>query len=154
VPSAFAHVSIEHKFVLTTPRHRKKYARHTKRQTRRTGIPRRQSPATLRRLRQVVRQASREGLLRLQAEGRAAGQASQREVAHIRARRYTARSLLALARFSQRIAVNIAKLPELLRKGLTGVPPPLWSRKQRVGLAHEPIGNEADPFLCGPVEHV
>ena len=50
--------------------------------------------------------------------------------------------------------MNIAKLPELVRKGLTGVPPPLWPRKQRVGLAHEPIGNEADPFLCGPVEHV
>ena len=50
--------------------------------------------------------------------------------------------------------MNIAKLPELVRKGLTGVPPPLWPRKQRVGLAHEPIGNEADPLLRGRVEVV
>ena len=49
---------------------------------------------------------------------------------------------------ARRIAANIAKLPEL------GVSPPLWSRKQRVGLAHVPIGNEADPFLCGHVERV
>jgi hypothetical protein len=39
-------------------------------------------------------------------------------------------------------------------KSLTGVPASLRPRKQRVGLAHEPIGNEADPFLCGPVEDV
>jgi len=28
----------------------------------------------------------------------------------------------------------------------------LWSRKQRVGLARQPIGHEADPLLRGPVE--
>ena len=28
----------------------------------------------------------------------------------------------------------------------------LWSRKQSVGLAGQPIGDEADPFLRGPVE--
>ena len=29
---------------------------------------------------------------------------------------------------------------------------PLRAGKQRVGLAHDPIGNEADPLLRGPVE--
>jgi hypothetical protein len=28
----------------------------------------------------------------------------------------------------------------------------LWSRKHSVGLAHQPIGDEADPLLRGPVE--
>ena len=28
----------------------------------------------------------------------------------------------------------------------------LWSRKQSVGLAHQPIGDEAGPLLRGPVE--
>jgi hypothetical protein len=28
----------------------------------------------------------------------------------------------------------------------------LWSRKQCVGLARQPIGDEADPLLRGPVE--
>jgi len=28
----------------------------------------------------------------------------------------------------------------------------LWSRKQSVGLAHQPIGDEADPLLRGGIE--
>ena len=28
----------------------------------------------------------------------------------------------------------------------------LWPRKQSVGLTHEPVGDEADPLLRGPVE--
>jgi hypothetical protein len=32
------------------------------------------------------------------------------------------------------------------------LPNDLWSRKQNVGLAHQPIGHEADPLLCSPIE--
>jgi len=46
--------------------------------------------------------------------------------------------------------VNIAKLPELLAQGFDG--PCLWPRKQRVGPAHEPVRNEADPLFRGVVE--
>jgi len=39
-------------------------------------------------------------------------------------------------------------------KSLQGPPAPLRTRKQRVGLAHEPVSNEADPLLRGIVEVV